>query len=101
MVTGERVGAAAHIGEVVPQKSIAFFFHDSSSILQVAMGDAEWREMAQNACSGARMCLLGVSLIVNHFWGHRIGKTQKFSMEIGIFHVKRKTLITRKLSQIA
>ena len=94
------VGAAAHIGEVTPQIGWPFFLYSSSN-LQVAMGDAEWREMAQNACSGARMCLLGVSLIVNHFWGYRIGKTQKFSMEIGIFHVKRKTLITRKLSQIA
>ena len=99
MVTGGCVGAAAHIGEVDIQNNSPFLY--SSSNLQVATDVAESRPMAQNACSGPRMCLLGVWLIVNHFWGHRVGKTQKFWPEIGISHVKQKTLITRKPSQIA
>ena len=99
MVTGGRVGAAAHIGEVDTQKDNSPFLYSSPG-LQVATDVAEGRQMAQNACSGARMCLLGVWLIVNHFWGHRVGKPQKFWPEIGISHVKQKTLITRKRLKI-
>ena len=80
---------------------LSFFLRLSSERLQVAIFDQFERSICQNACFHARMCLLGVKMFHNHFWGFRVGKTQKFSPEIGIFHVKRKTLITRKRSQIS
>ena len=83
---------------IIPCLFFRFFF--SSSSLQPRRLIVERRIMAQNACFGARKCLLGVWFTLNHFWGFRVGKTPKISREIGIFHVKLKLLITRKLSQI-
>jgi hypothetical protein len=53
MVTGERVGAAAHIGEVVPQKSIAFFF---SGFIVQPTGRYERRRTAQNGSKRVFWC---------------------------------------------
>ena len=78
-----------------------FFLRLSSESLQVAIFDRFERSICQNACFHARMCLLGVKMFLNHFWGYRVGKTQKFSPEIGIFHVKRIKFITRKLNHVA
>ena len=57
--------------------------------------------MAQNTWSGPRKCLLGVLTTLDHFWVNGVPKTPKISPEIGIFHVKLKSLITQKRRKIA
>ena len=83
-----------------PLLPVLFSVFFSRTSLQSKRHIVERRIIAQNACFGARKCLLGVSFTLNHFWGFRVGKTPKFSTEIGIFHVKLKTSISPKRSQL-
>ena len=83
-----------------PLLPVLFSVFFSRTSLQSKRHIVERRIIAQNACFGARKCLLGVSFTLNHFWGFRVGKTPKFSTEIGIFHVNLKPLISQKRSQL-
>jgi hypothetical protein len=71
-------------GEIYPQfltfflVFFFFFLRLCSARLQVAIFDRFGRSIRQNACFHARMCLFGVKMFLSHFWGHRVGKTQKF-----------------------
>ena len=80
-------------------KFLIHFF--SSTSLQVRRKIVHTRIMAQNTWSGPRKCLLGVLTTLNHFWVNGVPKTPKISPEIGIFHVKMKSLITQKRRKIA
>ena len=89
-----------YVGKNSPLLPVLFSVFFSRTSLQPKRHIVERRIMAQNACSGARKCLLGVSFTLNHFWGFSFGKTPKFSTEMGIFHVKLKTSISPKRSQL-
>ena len=68
---------------------ISIFFV-SSARLQVATDDGFGRMIAQNACFCLLKCLLGVSLMVHHFWASRVRKTKNFHPRDRDFHVKLK-----------
>ena len=70
--------------------SIFLYFFVSSARLQVATEDGFGCMIAQNACLCLVKCLLGVSLMVHHFWASRVRKTKNFHPRDRDFHVKLK-----------
>ena len=70
--------------------SIFLYFFVSSARLQVATEDGFGCMIAQNACFCLVKCLLGVSLMVHHFWASRVRKTKNFHPRDRDFHVKLK-----------